>query len=421
PFRPTLTKFVVLTLLITVLFVVQNLLESEDTEPDVPRYIEDYNEQPALPRRTSEGTEPDVPRYIENYNEQPTSPRRTLSKNKAKPWLPDEIPQPPAAGAVALLNDDVPKWRDYDDPSDPFPLPPPRAKEHMFFALWFSPKNTTMPDKMRLCLGSFFYHHPNETFRIYSNDLTPATFADFTSRGHRVDVVKFDLPSVFRRCAPNNGFISWVMEGNYLKPRALNRNVHITDALRLCLSYIHGGLYVDTDIFFLTRIDFTDSIAYLNGEGGNCPVPPYELECTPPHTPEIVFRGQKLWLPSAVYFSTEFYALSAGSDFARKGLQHMQVYEDPKCWNCIGPKTFAHVYARMVEQEAKTIPPLIPSCDEHISEFYDDTIDVVARWRYVKHCPYTHLYASAGALKINKKSLLWQLVKDMCVGCEAFL
>ncbi|RUS19401.1 hypothetical protein BC937DRAFT_87554 [Endogone sp. FLAS-F59071] len=394
PIRPSTARILlILLLLIAIVFFARNREESQPPS---------YKQKTSYKGRKGQDAPPPEPR-----------------KSRSKPWLPDEVPPRPVPPKNVGARQE-PKVLQNTDPKGFYPIPPVLPNQRLFFAMWFSPGNTAMPEKMRLCLGSFFYHHPNETFRMYSNDLTPATFDYFTSRGYKIDVVPFDLRSVFHRCAPNPTFVPWVMEGNYLKPGALNRNVHITDALRLCFSYIHGGLYVDTDIFFLTRVDFTDSIAYINGEGGNCPEKPYELECSPPQTPEIDFRGLHIYLPREIYFSTGFYALSARSEFARRGLEHMQIYEDPNCWNCIGPRTFAHVYARMGE-EGIPRPPLMPSCDDVREPFYTATNNVLNAWNEVKYCPYAHLYSSATALEIARGSLFWQLVRDMCIGCEIYL
>jgi len=95
--------------------------------------------------------------------------------------------------------------------------------------------------------------------------------------------------------------------------------VHLSDLLRLCLVYLHGGVYADLDLLFLRPISDTLNVTHITREKKD-------------HITNSFFMGP----PRA--------------GFLREALRLFPKHYDPKCWDCAGPKLIYATWRHLDEK-----------------------------------------------------------------------
>lgn len=125
------------------------------------------------------------------------------------------------------------------------------APGHVRFHTIWSTSSNFSEDRMRT-LESIFYHHPNGTLRLYSNELAEDTLSPLTARGFDARIVRFDL----HRLLANTPLERWLerlprwQAGPYYYS-------HVTDAMRMALLFKDGGVYIDTDVIVVRPLKVT--------------------------------------------------------------------------------------------------------------------------------------------------------------------
>ena len=118
--------------------------------------------------------------------------------------------------------------------------------------MWTTPASTYRARNAAV-LDSYLYHHPRSTITIYASHLTADFFARYTDAGYDVRVVRLDdeLIMGLGKICPGQSWLANLTEwkkGPYFYS-------HITDYLRFCLLYAHGGVYSDFDAILLQPLD----------------------------------------------------------------------------------------------------------------------------------------------------------------------
>lgn len=131
----------------------------------------------------------------------------------------------------------------------------------LLFVLLWSTDATSFTLRSRRCLESVFYHHPQATVRVYSNQLPHNFFAAFRQRGYRVHVHRYNLTQLLTD-TPAEPWLQRVAEwerGPYFYS-------HVTDAVRLALLFRVGGVYLDTDVILTRPVRMASAPATPGGE-----------------------------------------------------------------------------------------------------------------------------------------------------------
>ncbi|KNC97030.1 uncharacterized protein SPPG_07429 [Spizellomyces punctatus DAOM BR117] len=292
-----------------------------------------------------------------------------------------------------------------------------------YFTTWRS-REDKIPIKLDLTLGTFFYHHPEESFHIWSNTLSNNSIASYRELGYDLHIQQYDFPTLARLCDVSGSLAAWAVNGTFLAPGAPHYNTHESDFLKVCINYIYGGLYVDGDTFFLdsfTPDDIPAAIFFISADekrGDRCPPAPDPVTCSAPHVRQIEEGGRPYLVPNSVWFNSNPFVLPPKSPYAHAVLSNMEAFTDPHCWNCIGPRSHSKGYADLVAKgDALLLPPLLRSCDNLAAEH----IPWVAKgrweetWGLFSACRWIHMFSAGRPMDINENSVFVSLMQTNCV------
>ena len=189
---------------------------------------------------------------------------------------------------------------------------------------WTTPSVTFQP-RNRLVLESYLHHHPKAHIRVYATHLTEADplLADLTSSGgYHVEIIRLgDLSQVGPECPGRE----WLLNPAWKQGRYYYS--HLTDFLRFCLLYSHGGIYSDFDAILLNPLPATPRTFIGRDEAGvnkGCP---------------WCFAG------GTGYLAPGLMAAEKSSLLAKTALTiGFQSGYDPEIFNLVGPQAVTKAY-----------------------------------------------------------------------------
>lgn len=122
------------------------------------------------------------------------------------------------------------------------PRPRPAAGRLRFVSIWTTDATHWAERNVR-GVESIFFHHPNASLTIYSNQLPASAVAGIASLGFDVRIVGYNLTQLLEGtpAAPWLRQLARWEAGPYFY-------THVTDAMRLALLFRDGGVYLDTDV-----------------------------------------------------------------------------------------------------------------------------------------------------------------------------
>eukprot|EP01084_Bolivina_argentea_P027712 51492_1 len=129
---------------------------------------------------------------------------------------------------------------------------------------FFQISNRAISLRHRRSIESIFYHYNNTAIvDLYSNYLTNNSIQQFIKNGYNIKIIKYNLTQLLDKVftVSNDSQKTFKMNKfQTLFSKSNNDIIDISDVLRQVILYLYGGIYLDTDVVVLKKMDNINNV-----------------------------------------------------------------------------------------------------------------------------------------------------------------
>ncbi|KAJ3112898.1 Beta-1,4 N-acetylgalactosaminyltransferase 1 [Phlyctochytrium bullatum] len=228
------------------------------------------------------------------------------------------------------------------------------------FLIWTTPPETFTTRNYKV-IDSYLYHHPDAQIDILATHLPAEAFSAYTAAGYNLNVIRMNDTYLRALASPSTASIpddppcpgaAWLTGPNAkLWQSGRYYYSHVTDFVRFCGLYRHGGVYSDFDALTLNRLDgFGETFIGMDSSGARKPLKLGQADYTIMTEEELRNRVVCGWClrDGDAYLAPGVMGAAKGHVLVKEALRigFAGAY-DPNVFNAVGPQAVTTAFKKL--------------------------------------------------------------------------